>query len=231
MDGVLTEKEILSPGYINLKNPKFIEKDSNFLSGLIVRDYPRDLENLLFINLLKYNKDIRMSLFVEKQDFYNTIKSLTYYIGNVGVDLKDGVENREDIDLIAYSYNDAKYIRKEMQINNQELFYIYFYIMVSGKDEYEVENNLKEVEELCIMSGLDVKRSYFRQKELFLSTSPYNLQENHIKNMLKRNILTEGLKVTYPFITSRLIDNNGILIGISDDDNSLVVVDKFNTKK
>ena len=29
MDGVLTEKEILSPGYINLKNPKFIEKDSN----------------------------------------------------------------------------------------------------------------------------------------------------------------------------------------------------------
>ena len=56
MDGVLTEKEILSPGYINLKNPKFIEKDSNFLSGLIVRDYPRDLENLLFINLLKYNK-------------------------------------------------------------------------------------------------------------------------------------------------------------------------------
>lgn len=231
MDGVLTEKEILSPGYINLKNPKFIEKDSNFLSGLIVRDYPRDLENLLFINLLKYNKDIRMSLFIEKQDFYNTIKSLTYYIGNVGVDLKDGVENREDIDLIAYSYNDAKYIRKEMQINNQELFYIYFYILVSGKDEYEVENNLKEVEELCIMSGLDVKRSYFRQRELFLATSPYNVQENHIKNMLKRNILTEGLKVTYPFITSRLIDNNGILIGISDDDNSLVVVDKFNTKK
>ena len=116
MEGVLTEKETLSPGYINLKNPKYIEKDGKYLSGLIIRDYPRDVENLLFINLLKYNKDIRISLFVEKQDFYNTIKSLTYYIGNVGVDLKDGVENREDIDLIAYSYNDAKYIRKEMHI-------------------------------------------------------------------------------------------------------------------
>ena len=37
--------------------------------------------------------------------------------------------NREDIDLAAFSYNDAKYIRREMQINNEDLYFLYIYNM------------------------------------------------------------------------------------------------------
>ena len=66
-----------------------------------------------------------ISIFYEKQNTYKTIKDLTYYIGNVGVDLKGKNENRQDIEIAAYTYNDAKYIRKEMQVNNEELYYLY----------------------------------------------------------------------------------------------------------
>ena len=45
-----------------------------------------------------------------------TIKELTYHIGNVGVELKEANENRQDIDIAAYTYSDAKYIRKEIQV-------------------------------------------------------------------------------------------------------------------
>jgi len=65
-------------------------------------------------------------MFYEKQDTYKTIKDLTYFIGNTGVSLKDGKENREDIDIASFSYNDAKYIRKEMQINNHYFLYCIF---------------------------------------------------------------------------------------------------------
>ena len=52
-----------------------------------------------------------------------TVFSLTYNIGNVGVELKENSNtNRQDIDIAAFTYNDAKYIRKEMQVNNEELY-------------------------------------------------------------------------------------------------------------
>ena len=231
MKGTLKEKDKLSPGYINLRNPKYIEIDGKFYSGLFVVDYPREFNDLILNNILKFNKNIKVTYFFEKQDFYNTIKLLTYHIGNTSVDLSDGNKNREDIDLIAFSNNDAKYIRREMQINNEEMYYLYTYILVCGKNLNDLESNLKEIEELCISNGLDVKRSYFRQEEIFKMFIPINNQNEIIKKQVKRNILTNGIKSTYPFITSRIVDENGILIGKSIEDGSLIVVDKFKKEK
>ena len=181
MKGALKEKDKLSPGYISLKNPKYIEIDGKFYSGLFVVDYPREFNYLILSNILKFNRNIKITYFFEKQDFYNTIKLLTYHIGNTSVDLSDGNNNREDIDLIAFSNNDAKYIRREMQINNEEMYYLYTYILVCGKSVNELECSLKEIEELCITNGLDVKRSYFRQEEIFKSLMPFNTQNEIIK--------------------------------------------------
>ena len=231
MEGVLEEKEKFYPGYINLKNPKYLEKDGKFYCGLFVIDYPHEIKGLILNNLIKYNKDIRISMFLEKQDFYNTIKSLTYFIGNTSVELDDGNKNREDIDLIAFSNNDAKYIRKEMQINNEDMYYLYLFILVSGKTINELEKNIKEIEEINVSLGLDSKRAYFRQEEIFKMTFPYNYQNEIIKKQVRRNILTEGIKSTYPFVTTRIFDDGGILIGKSVEDNSLIVVDKFKKEK
>ena len=231
MKGTLKEKDKLSPGYISLRNPKYVEIDGKYYSGIFIVDYPREFNDLLLNNILKFNKNIKITYFFEKQDFYNTIKLLTYHIGNTAVDLSDGNKNREDIDLIAFSNNDAKYIRREMQINNEEMYYLYTYILICGKSLNELENDLKEIEELCIANGLDVKRSYFRQEEIFKTLMPFNAQNEIIKKQVRRNILTNGIKSTYPFITSRIVDENGILMGKSTEDNSLIIVDKFKKDK
>ena len=82
---------------------------------------------------------MNISIFYEKQDSYKTIKDLTYHIGNVGVELKEANENRQDIDIAAYTYNDAKYIRKEIQVNNEELYFLYIYINLYAKDVKELD--------------------------------------------------------------------------------------------
>ena len=73
-----------------------------------------------------------------------TIKELTYHIGNVGVELKESSENRQDIDIAAFTYNDAKYIRKEIQINNEDLYFLYIYINIFSEDKRKnLEYNVK----------------------------------------------------------------------------------------
>lgn len=174
---------------------------------------------------------MNISMFYEKQDSYKTIKDLTYHIGNVGVGLKDGNQNREDIDIAAFTYNDAKYIRKEIQVNNEDIYFLYIYINIYAENIKDLEYYLNKIEGITQSKGMQTRRANFRQEELFLSCLP--IKENHkiIKNAARRNILTSGLLATYPFISSTIFDENGIFIGTNIYNDSLVFIDRYNNQK
>ncbi len=170
-------------------------------------------------------------MFYEKNDKYKTIKDLTYHIGNVGSDLKIFGENRQDIDLAAFTYNDAKYIRKEIQVNNQDLYFLYIYINVFSSQKKELEYILNKVEGLLQSKNMQTKRAYFRQEKGIISSFPFMENSKYIKDISRRNILTDGLVGTYPFISSSIFDENGILIGTNIYNNSLVFIDRYNNSK
>ena len=145
-------------------------------------------------------------MFYEKLDTYKTIRDLTYYIGNIGVELKNGKQNREDEEIISYSYSDAKYIRKEMQVNNQDLYYLCVYINVFADSEKELEYILNKVEGMMQAYGIITRRANFRQEQVFNACLPIMENRLEIKNASKRNVLTDGLIATYPFISSSIFD-------------------------
>ncbi len=202
-----------------------------YYSSLLCVNYYREQNDLILKSLIDTNININISIFYEKQDTYKTIKDLTYHIGNIGVELKDNNQNRQDIDIAAFSYNDAKYIRKEMQINNEEMYYMYIYLTVFSKDKNELEYLLNKIEGVSQSRGIQTRRAYFREEQTFLSTLPIMQNHNDVKNVTKRNVLTTGLLSTYPFISSSIFDENGIFIGTNIYNNSLVFIDRYDTNK
>lgn len=214
-----------------MQNPKYLEIDNLYYSGLIVVNYYREQTDLILKNLLEINININISIFYEKQDSYKIIKDLTYHIGNVGAELKESNENRQDIDIAAFTYNDAKYIRKEIQVNNEDIYYFYIYIILYSEEKKELEYYLNKIEGITQSKGLETRRANFRQEEIFLSCLPIMENNKLIKNSAKRNILTSGLLSTYPFISSSIFDQNGIFIGTNIYNNSLVFIDRYNSEK
>ena len=202
-----------------------------YYSGLIVVNYYREQNDLLLKSILETNINMNISMFYEKQDQYKTIKDLTYHIGNVGVDIKDNNQNREDIDIAIFTYNDAKYIRKEMQVNNEDLYYLYIYINIFSDNLKELEHNINSIEGMLQSKGMQTKRASFREEQLFKSCLPIFENNEDIKNSARRNILTSGIISTYPFISSNIFDENGILVGNNIYNNSLIFVDRYNTEK
>ena len=213
-----------------MQNPKFIEIDNLYYSGLIVVNYYREQTDILLKTLIETNINMNISIFYEKQDSYKTIKDLTYHIGNVGVELKDKNQNREDIDIAAFTYNDAKYIRKEIQVNNEDIYFLYIYINIYAEDINKLEYYLNKVEGITQSKGMQTRRANFRQEELFLSCLPVMENNKDIKEAAKRNILSSGLLATYPFISSTIFDEDGIFIGTNIYNNSLVFIDRYNRK-
>ena len=202
-----------------------------FTVGVLIIDYYRECNDIILKNLINTNVNMNISIFYEKQDTYKTIKYLTYFIGNVGVDLKTGNSNREDIDIAAYSYNDAKYIRKEMQVNNEELYFLYIYVIIISNNEKDMERNLNKIEGLLQASGMMTRKGNFRQEQIYYSCLPLMENNNDVKTITQRNILGSGLISTYPFISSSLCDDTGVFIGTNIYNNSMILVDRFNREK
>ena len=220
-----------NPLYINLTNPQYIEIDGMFFSSLLIINYNRIFQELIFKNILEINENILISIYIEKNNQYKIIKEIAKNIGNTTVDLEKINNSRIDIDIAKSSLEDAKYIRREMQLNNQQLLYFYTYITTYSKNKEELKNQINKIEEILQNSGLKSKKAYFRQEQTILANLPLNKNNYDIKRAVKRNILTDGIKGTYPFITSTIYDEQGILYGTDINNNSLIIIDKFDREK
>lgn len=230
-DGFFYEKDYISPSYINLNHPRYIEIDGVYYSNLLIVNYYREQSELIFKGMIENNINMNLSIFYERKDSYKTIRELTYHIGNTSVDLQNSNQNRQDIDIVAFSHNDAKYIRKQIQVNNEEIYNLYAYISIYSKDIKELEYLVNKTEGILQSQGLQPRRAYFRQEQAFKACMPLMENSIDIKNVTRRNVLTDGLVATYPFISSTIFDENGIFIGTNIYNNSLVFIDRYDTNK
>ena len=197
----------------------------------MIVDYLREYNDLLLKNIMNMDINMNISIFYERQDSYRTIKDLTYFIGNVGVDLKDGKSNREDIDIAAFSYNDAKYIRKEMQVNNEDLYFLYIYVESITDSEQESYRNLAKIEGILQASGMSTRKAMFRQEQVFFSCTPLLINSEDLKEICKRNVLGKSLVSTYPFVSSNICDEGGIFIGSNIYSKAMILVNRFDKEK
>ena len=231
LQGTFSDNDYLSPAYINTNNAKYLEIDGTYYSSILIINYYREQSDLILKPIIDTNINMNISIFYEKQDSYKVIKDLTYHIGNVSVDLQTINKNRQDIDIATFTYNDAKYIRKEIQVNNEDLYFLYIYLNIFSENKKELEFLLNKIEGILQSKGLQTRRGYFRQEQAFKACIPLMENSDILKEVAKRNILTSGLISTYPFITSSIFDENGIFIGTNIYNNSIIFIDRYDIEK
>jgi type IV secretory pathway VirB4 component len=75
------------------------------------------------------------------------------------------------------------------------------------------------------------RKGNFREEQIYFSCLPLMNNNSDIKGISKRNILSNGIVATYPFISSNIYDEDGIFIGTNIYNNSMILVDRFNKEK
>lgn len=88
---------------------------------------------------------------------------------------------------------------------------------------------MKSVESKLGSKDIVSRRSDFRHESGFIACLPLHQLSPDLKKATRRNALTKGIASTYPFCSFEFCDDNGILVGINEHNNSLVIVDIFNT--
>lgn len=219
------------PTCVDTKNPKYLIVDDILFSGIFINNYNREMDGGFLDRLIASDVDFEISIFYEKQNSNETVKDLTGYISAAGANIKTSTKNQIDIDIMSTSYENAKYIKKQLQVENDDLYYLNIYILTFASSEVELESNIQCIEGLATGCGLGTRRASFRQEALFKTCLPTMNNHKSLKSISKRNVLTSGIISTYPFLSNELCDSGGVLIGRNALNNSIVMVDRFDTTK
>lgn len=117
--GQVSVLDEICPSFVDTKNPKYVIVDGKFIASLIVIDYIREMEAAFLDRLTSLDIDIQISIFYEKKNTFEVIKEITYNIGNVGANIKTSSNNQSDVDVLYSAYDDAKYIRRQLQVGRR----------------------------------------------------------------------------------------------------------------
>ena len=121
------------------------------------------------------------------------------------------------------AYEDAEQLRTEIQRGQEKFFQFAMYITVYADELKKIDYISKQLESILGSKLVLTKRSDLRMEHGFNSTSPLCLDELEIY----RNMNTGPLSTTFPFSSSDLTSNEGVLYGLNRHNDSLVIFDRF----
>ena len=143
--------------------------------------------------------------------------------------LKDTSDTNTDFDDLDGAIRSG-YFLKEGMGNNEDFYYLNLLVTVAADTVEDLEWKVAEMKKLLLSQDMDVQVCFFCQEQAFLSSLPLTALDRRLYDRSKRNALTMGVASCYPFTSYEMCDDNGILLGVNKHNNSLIVLDIFDSK-
>ncbi len=118
---------------------------------------------------------------------------------------------------------DAEELRDLLARGSEKLFQLGFYFTIYAENETKLKKVQTDVEAILGGKLILTKPTAFQMEHGWNSCLPYCLDELDFN----RNMNTAALATSFPFSSSDLTDDHGILYGINRHNDSLIVFDRF----
>lgn len=179
--------------------------------------------------LVNAGEGIDVDIFFEKQAKDRIQQKLGQQLRINRSKLKDASDTNTDFDDLDSAIRSG-YFLKEGLASNEDFYYMNILITITADSLEELEWRTNEMQKLLLSQDMEAVSCHFREEQALLSALPLNALDKGLFRRSKRNILTTGVASCYPFTSFEMCDDNGILLGVNKHNNSLVIVDIFNSK-
>lgn len=179
--------------------------------------------------LINAGDGIDIDLFLTKQPKERMVHKLGQQLRINRSKIKETSDTNTDFDDLDGAIRSG-YFLKDGLSNSEDFYYANILITITAETPEDLEWREREMKKLLVSQDLSISSCAFREEQAFLSALPLTNLEKHLYGRSKRNALTSGAASCYPFTAYELCDDNGILLGTNKINNSLVIVDIFNSR-
>ena len=181
-------------------------------------------------SLINAGEGVDIDLHLRREIRGKTIDRVAQRIRLNRTKLRELQDTSTDYEELAGSIQAGYYIKQGLSSRNEDLFYMSVFITISGASYEELFWRKQQMTDLMKSMDIQVSDCMFQQEAALRSTMPFLNIDASLERKSKRNVLTSGAASTYMFTSFELSDDNGILLGLNRHNNSLCIVDPFNTK-
>ncbi|HAJ44809.1 MAG: Type IV secretory pathway VirB4 component-like protein [Candidatus Azambacteria bacterium GW2011_GWE1_42_9] len=216
-------RDILAPAALEIASG-FIRINKVLARTFFVFNYPRFLNTNWFSDVINLDRTMDISFFVHPIDTGAALKDLRRKVAEVESEISMREEKGMVRDpMLETAYQDLEDLRDKLQQSRERFFKFGLYITVYGNSAEEldkIETALRSILEAKLVYG---KSAIYQQDVGFKSTLPL------ANDMLAINTAMNSspIAATFPFVSSDLTSDNGILYGINRHNNSLILFDRF----
>lgn len=223
----------IGPRGLDLTHYNYIIMDGLYYSFLYIKSggYPGSVRGGWMSSLINAGDGVDIDVRLQRENRSRAIDKVAQRIRLNRTKLKSMQDTSTDYEELTNSIQAGYYIKNGIANNNEDLFYISVFITVTAKTYEEMMWRKQQMTDMLKSMDMYVSDCSFQQEEALRWVMPFLETSPALKRKSQRNILTSGAASSYMFTSFEMSDDTGILLGINRHNNSLCIVDLFNTQK
>lgn len=223
----------IAPRGIDLTHRNYIIMDGLYYSFLYIKGngYPNKVRAGWMSSLINAGEGIDVDVFLRRENRSKTIDKVAQRIRLNRTKLKSMQDTSTDYEELAGSIQAGYFIKQGIANYNEDLFYMSVFVTVSARTYEELMWRKQQMTDMLKSMDMYVSDCSFQQEDALRTVMPFLQMSPKIEKKSKRNVLTSGAASTYMFTSFEMSDDTGVLLGINRHNNSLCIVDLFDTKK
>ena len=223
----------IAPRGIDLTHRNYIIMDGLYYSFLYIKGngYPNKVRAGWMSSLINAGEGIDVDVFLRRENRSKTIDKVAQRIRLNRTKLKSMQDTSTDYEELTGSIQAGYFIKQGIANYNEDLFYMSVFVTVSARTYEELMWRKQQMTDMLKSMDMYVSDCSFQQEDALRTVMPFLQISPKLEKKSKRNVLTSGAASTYMFTSFEMSDDTGVLLGINRHNNSLCIVDLFDTKK
>ncbi len=221
--GVLNVNDLISPASMQVTHD-YLRLGGKYVRTIFVVGYPRYISVGWFAPIINLNESFDISMFFYPVKTGMILKQLKNRVGALEAQIISDAEKGAARDPIRETaLRDIEALRDALTQGIEKFFQFALYVTIYKDSKEELDKMTNRIEDTFGARLVYSKRVFFQAEQGFNSTLPLCKDDLYITF----NMNSSPIASSFPFISSDLTSDNGILYGINRHNNSLILFDRF----
>ena len=221
--GLVTIQDIIAPEAIEV-DFTYQKINSTYSRTLFVAGYPRTVPANWLAPLINYPRQINVSMFIYPVSASEVLDNLKRKITEMEAEIQSDVRAGKISNInTEVKLNDARIIREQLAKGSERFFQFGLYVTIKTDSKEKLDAITKSIQSMLGSLLIVSKKATLQMEDGFKTTLPMGIDKLNVT----RNMDTTSLATTFPFTSSELTMDTGIVYGINEHNDSLVVFDRF----
>jgi type IV secretory pathway VirB4 component len=215
--------DLIAPAGLKI-NSNYLQIGGKYARTIFVFTYPQTLTTGWLSPIITLDQEMNIALFIHPTKTNRVLRNLTKKTAQIQSQMSLQAEKGKVRDpKLEAALQNVEELRDRLQQGAERLFKFGLYITFFADSVKQLDEIENEIRALLENQMIYAKPAVFQQEQGFVSTLPLETD----KLLIHNGFNTGPLSSAFPFISSDLTDNKGVLYGINRHNNSLILFDRF----